>query len=193
MRSSARVRSMLAALVLVLAVPAAARAADLCAKQKPGTISFYDREISRDDPLPAPVTKLDFSKPMFALLCLADAVGPQDEGGEKFRIVLFVKQVNLKDDQYSSYKKAKQAGAVFRPELSKSRKDIIVSLGEGFGDSLGRKLDAGDYEFRVQAATEKGTGKVDVTIDFKNDVAYLQELRKAGYVADGTVQVAKSE
>jgi len=180
------------ALALV-SLPLAARAADLCAGKKPGTITFYDQEISRDAPLPKAADKLVFGKPMFALLCLADAVGPQEDGGTKFRVVLYVKQVNLKEDQYSAYKEAKQEGAVFRPQLSKSRKDIIVSVGEDFGDSLGAKLDAGDYEFRLQAATEKGTGTLDITVDWKNDVAYLQELRKAGYVADGRVRVSKAD
>ncbi len=179
--------------LFVAGAPFAARAADLCAGKKPGTIAFYDKEISRDAPLPKPVEKLAFNKPMFALLCLADAVGPQEDGGQKFRVVLYVKQVNLKDGQYSAYKDGKQEGAVFRPQLSKARKDVIISLGEDFGDSLGAKLDAGDYEFRLQAATEKGTGKLDVTVDLKNDVAYLQELRKAGYVADGKVQVKKAD
>lgn len=179
--------SMLATALLL--APAARAADDLCKGRQPGTITFFDREISRDAPLPKPVETVKFSGPMFALLCLADAVGPQPDGGQKFRVVLYVKQLEL-GEKYSSYKDAKQVG-VFRPQLSKARKDIIVALGEDFGDSLGAKLDAGVYEFRLQAATEKGTGKLDVTVDWKNSVAYLQELRKAGYVADGAVRVEK--
>lgn len=175
---------------LSLGLPAAAKEADLCAGQAPGTVTFYDQEISRDAPLPAPVTALKFSGPMFALLCLADPVGPQAEGGKAFRVVLYVKQVDA-GEKYTEWKAGQQAGSVFRPQLSKKRKDLIVALGEDFGDSLQHRLDAGRYEFRIQAATEKGTGKLDVTVDGKNEVAYLQELRKAGYVADGAVTVEK--
>ena len=175
---------------LSLGFPAAAKETDLCAGKAPGTVTFYDQEISRDAPLPEPVTQLKFSGPMFALLCLADAVGPQAEGGKAFRVVLYVKQTDA-GDRYTAWKDGKQAGSVFRPQLSKKRKDIIVALGEDFGDSLPHLLDAGTYGFRLQAATEKGTGKLDVTVDVKNKVAYLQELRKAGYVADGSVTVVK--
>jgi hypothetical protein len=173
----------------------AARAADvdLCKGKVPGTILFFDKEISRDAPLPAPTPKLQFGKPMYALACLTDPVGPQEGGGEKFRVVLNVKQVNLPAGKYTSYKDAKQEG-VLRPELSKPRKDIIVFLHEDFPfDSLAAKLDPGDYEFRLQAATEKGTGKLDLTVQVTQDTAtgYIQELRKAGYVADGKVLVSK--
>ncbi len=167
------------------AFPAAASADELCKGKTPGTISFYDQEISRDKPLPAPVTSLSIGKPMFALACLTDPVGPQAEGGTKFRAVLYVKAT--KTEGYSSFQSGKQLGVV-RPQLSKPRKDIIFALNEDF-DHLENRLDPGEYEFRLQAATEKGTGKLDVTVDLKNDVAYLQELRKAGYVADGKVKV----
>jgi hypothetical protein len=175
---------------------ATARAADadLCKGKVPGTVTFYDKEISRDTPLPAPATKLQFGKPMYALACLTDPVGPQEGGGEKFRVVLNVKQVNLPAGKYTSYKDSKQEG-VLRPELSKPRKDIIIFLHEDFPfDSLAAKLDPGEYEFRLQAATEKGTGKLDLTIQVTQDTAtgYIQELRKAGYVADGKVLVKKS-
>ena len=192
MRSVVRFGSV-ALLSVVFALPLTARAKSLCSGKKPGTITFYDREISRDKRLPKAVTKLDFSKPMFALLCLTNRAGPQDEGGDKFRVVLYVRQTNLKKGQYSSYKEAKQTGAIFRPQLSASRKAVIVSLGEDFGDELGALLDAGQYEFRLQAASEKGTGKLDVTVDWNNSVAYLQELRKAGYLADGKVTVSKKQ
>lgn len=174
-----------------LIVAQASFAADVCAGKKPGSITFFDQEISRDTPLPEPVTTLNFSKPMFALVCLTDSAGPQPAGGKKFRVVLYVKQVNL-DGKYSSYKQAKQEGGIFRPQLSVARKNVIVAINEDFDLSgLAAKLDPGDYEFRLQAASEKGTGKLDVTIDWSNDVAYIQELRKAGYLADGAVKVVK--
>jgi len=170
---------------LALALPAAAQAEDLCKGRKPGTFTFFAEEISRDKPLPAPVTELSIGKPMFALACLTDPVGPQAEGGTKFRMVLHVKAT--KTEAYSSYAIGKQLGVV-RPQLSKPRKDIIFAINEDF-DKLDQRLDPGEYEFRLQAATEKGTGKLDITVDLKNDVAYIQELRKAGYVADGKVKV----
>jgi hypothetical protein len=182
-----------AVLATLLITAAAVQAADLCAGKTPGTVTFFDREIDRDKPLPAPVTELDFSKEMWALVCLTDPVGPQVDGGKKFRVVLYVKQTKSYDDKYSSYAaNAKQEG-VFRPALSKPRKDIILFLNEDFATNKGLsyKLDPGEYDFRLQAATEKGTGKLDLTIDWKNDVAYIQELRKAGYVADGRIKVLK--
>ena len=182
-----------AVLALFVVMVSAAQAADLCAGKTPGSITFYDREIDRDKPLPAQLTELDFSKEMWALACLTDPVGPQPDGGKKFRVVLYVKQTKSYDGKYSSYSaNAKQEG-VFRPALSKPRRDIILFLNEDFATNKGLnyKLDPGEYEFRLQAATEKGTGKLDVTIDWKNDVAYIQELRKAGYVADGRVKVIR--
>ena len=177
---------------MFLLLTQASFAADICAGKKPGSITFFDQEISRDTPLPNPVTTLNFSKPMFALICMTDSVGPQPDGGKKFRVVLYVKQVNLPEGKYSSYKQAKQEGGVFRPQLSAARKNVIVAINEDFNySSLNAKLDPGEYEFRLQAASEKGTGKLDITIDWSNDVAYLQELRKAGYLADGSVKVVK--
>ena len=182
-----------AVLALFVVAVSAVQAADLCAGKVPGSITFYDSEIDRDKPLPPQLTELDFGKEMWALACLTDPVGPQADGGKKFRVVLYVKQTKSYDGKYSSYSaNAKQEG-VFRPALSKPRKDIILFINEDFSTNKGLsyKLDPGEYEFRLQAATEKGTGKLDVTIDWKNDVAYIQELRKAGYVADGKVKVVR--
>jgi len=166
--------------VVVAVFPAllsvSALAADLCAGKQPGSIAFYDVEVDRDKALPAPVAKLAYSKPMFAVLCLSDAVGPQPPKGTKFRVVLWIN--------------GKQFG-VFRPELSKPRKDIIIDVKEDFGDRMGYMIDAGTHKLRLQGATEKVTDKVDVTLDFKNDVAYFQRLRAAGYVADGEIALVK--
>lgn len=170
---------------LVLALPAAAQAEDLCKGKKPGTFAFFAAEVDRDKPLPPPATEWTIGKPMFAVACLTDPVGPQAEGGTKFRLVVYAKAT--KTEKYSSWSVGKQLGVV-RPQLSKPRKDIIFAINEDF-DHLDQKLDPGEYEFRLQAATEKGTGKLDLTIDLKNDVAYIQELRKAGYVADGKIKV----
>ncbi len=165
------------ALFLLLVAPLMAQAADLCAGKVPGSFTFYNQEISRDAPLPKPVTQLAFGQPMFALACLTDSVGPQPAGGKQFRVVL--------------YANGKQMGGVFRPQLSVARKEIILAIDEDFGDSMKHMLDSGSHEFRLQAASEKPTGKLDVTIDWTNEVAYVQELRKAGYLADGKVRVSK--
>lgn len=164
-------------LFLLLSIPAVVQAADLCAGKTPGTFTFYSQEISRDKPLPQPAAQLQFGQPMFALACLTDSVGPQPDGGKQFRVVLYVN--------------GKQFGAVFRPQLSVARKDVIIAIDEDFGDSMKHMLDAGMHTFRLQAASEKPTGKIDVTLDLKNDVAYVQQLRQAGYLADGKVQVRK--
>lgn len=166
-----------AALAFFIALFAtSALAADLCAGKQPGSISFYDAEIDRDQQPPSAVTQLVYRKPMFAVLCLLDAVGPQPAKGTKFRVVLWVN--------------GKQFG-VFRPELSRPRKDIIIDVKEDFGDRMGYMIDAGTHKLRLQGATEKVTDKVDVTLDFKNDVAYFQRLRAAGYVADGEIALVK--
>ncbi len=177
----------------LLSIPA--MAADHCKGKTPGSVTFFNQEIDRDKPLPAAVKELDFSGPMWALLCLPEAAGPQEDGGKKFRVVLYVKAVESPDGKYNTYSaKAKQEGGVFRPALSKARKDIILFINEDFNyKSLAAKLDPATYEFRLQAASEKATGKVDVTIDWSNDVAYFQELRKAGYLADGKVRVIKQQ
>lgn len=165
------------AIAFFLALSAAsAFGADICAGRQPGSISFYDVEVDRDKSLPPPVTQLIYSKPMFAVLCLLDAVGPQPAKGTKFRVVLWLD--------------GKQFG-VFRPELSRSRKDIILDVKEDFGDRMGYMIDPGTHRLRIQGATEKLTDKVDVTLDFKNDVAYFQRLRAAGYVADGEIALVK--
>lgn len=187
-------KSVLVTIVLCVSAYAAGSAfgADLCKGKTPGSITFFNQEIDRDKPLPQAMTELDFSGQMWALLCLPEAAGPQEAGGKKFRVVLYVKQIDLPSGKYSSYASAKQEGGVFRPSLSKPRKDIILFINEDFSySSLAAKLDPGTYEFRLQAASEKATGKLDVTIDWKNDVAYFQELRKAGYLADGVVRVTK--
>ena len=162
---------------LALSLPIFVQAADLCAGKTPGTFTFYAKEITRDQPLPPAVTQLQFGQPMFALACLTDSVGPQPDGGKQFRVVLYVN--------------GKQFGAVFRPQLSVARKDVIIAIDEDFGDSMKHMLDAGTHTFRLQAASEKPTGKIDVTLDLKNEVAYVQQLRQAGYLADGRVQVRK--
>jgi len=182
-------------LALLLITVSAVQAADLCTGKKAGSITFFDREIDRDKPLPEQVSELDFNKEMWALACLTDPVGPQADGGKKFRVVLYVKQTKSFDGKYSSYSTSAKQEGVFRPALSKPRKDIILYLNEDFSTTKGLsyKLDPGEYDFRLQAATEKGTGKLDLTIDWKNDVAYIQELRKAGYVADGKIKVIKQQ
>jgi hypothetical protein len=75
--------------------------------------------------------------------------------------------------------------------LSQPRKDIIIDVKEDFGDSMNYMIGAGTHKIRLQGATETVTDKVDVTLDFKNDVAYFQRLRAAGYVADGEITLTK--
>lgn len=181
--------------IAVCLVSVSAFAADLCKGKAPGSVTFFNREISRDSALPDAATELDFDGPMWALLCLSEAVGPQPEGGKKFRVVLYVKALSSPEGKYNTYSaKARQEGGIHRPELSKARKDMIVFINEDFSyKSLSAKLDPATYQFRLQAASEKATGKVDVSIDWSNDVAYFQELRKAGYLADGMVKVIKKE
>jgi hypothetical protein len=69
-----------------LSIPA--MAADHCKGKTPGSVTFFNQEVDRDKPLPTAVKELDFSGPMWALLCLPEAVGPQEAGGKKFRVVL---------------------------------------------------------------------------------------------------------
>jgi hypothetical protein len=163
-------------LIVAGLLTAPAMAADLCAGMQPGSIAFYNVEVDRDKPVPTAVKQLVYDQPMFAVLCLSDAVGPQPAKGTKFRVVLWVD--------------GKQFG-VFRPELSRPRKDIIIDVKEDFGDRMGYMIDPGAHKLRLQGATEKVTDKVDVTLDFKNDVAYFQRLRAAGYVADGEIGLQK--
>lgn len=182
-----------AAALLVCAAPAAHAETDVCAKTPAGTFAFYDQEVSRDAPLPKPATSFTFGKPVYSVACLADAVGPQKAGGKSFRVVMYIKQVNLPDGKYSSYKEGKQEG-VYRPEISKSRTNLLVWVHEDFDwTALAHKLDAGDYEITLQAASETGTGKLDLTLDLNpdNPTLYIQELRKAGYLATGKFRMRK--
>ena len=155
---------------------ASALAADLCAGRQPGSISFYNAEVDRNRPLPAAVTQLVFNKPMYAVFCLTDAVGPQPSGGTKFRIVLWID--------------GKQSG-VYRPELSKSRKDIIVDIKDDFGDRTFRMIKAGTHELHFHGAAEKVSETVSATLDYKNEIDYFQRLRVLGYVADGEIRLVK--
>jgi len=109
---------------------------------------------------------------------------------------MYVKQLNIPEGQYSPYSEAKQEGGVLRPEISEARKDIVIWLHEDFDmDAVQAKLDPGEYELRLKAASEEGTGKLDVTFQVAQDnvSAYVQELRKAGYLADGRVKMVKVE
>lgn len=174
----------------------AAAETDVCKGRTPGTVTFFAQEVSRDAPLPPPVTTLEFGKPMYAVACFTDEVKPETSGGPKLRAVLYVKQINLPAGKYSSYKEAKQEGGVFRPELSKPRSNLVIWPHEEYNfDSMQYKLDPGEYEFRLQVASETGTGNYDVTFDLNpdNPVAYIQELRKAGYLATGGVKVIKKK
>ena len=163
------------ALLLSALVASTGFAADLCAGKAPGSVTFFDQEISRDAALPRPVTLFDARRPMFALMCLTDAAGPQASGGEKFRVVMYVD--------------GRQKG-VLRPLMSKPRKDVIVAISEDFDDQI-KELDSGKHELRIQAATETGTGKRETEINLDTGNVHTQELRKAGYVADGRVAVNK--
>jgi hypothetical protein len=152
---------------------------DLCAGKKAGSVTFFAQEISRDKALPAAVSSFDGTAPMFALLCLTRPAGPQETGGEAFRIVLYVDGT--------------QKG-VFRPQLSKPRKDIILAISENFEDEV-KDLASGSHELRFQAATEKGNGKGEVEVNLDTGNVHAQELRDASYVADGkiTIKVAKED
>ena len=176
--------------------PSAAQAQDLCAGRIPGTISFHTGEIERGKPLPPVASAYELGKPMYALACLADATEVQPSGGKKFRVVLSIKQTKSYDGKYSSYQASAKQEGVFRPEITKPRKDLIVYLHEDFDLSkLAYKLEPGEYSFRLQAASEQGTGQLDLTIQATSDTAtlYVQELRKAGYLADGQIMVTKKD
>lgn len=166
--------SKLAAFVVITLFCFSAYAADLCAGKKPGSVTFFDQEITRDSALPAPVSSFDGSKPMFALMCLSAPAGPQETGGEAFRIVLYIDGA--------------QKG-VFRPQLSKARKDIILAISENFYDELA-DLDGG-HTLRFQAATEKKNGKGEVEVNLDTGNVHGQELRDASYVADGQIKINK--
>ncbi len=152
---------------------------DLCAGKKAGSVTFFAQEISRDKALPAAVTAFDGAAPMFALMCLTKPAGPQETGGEAFRIVMYVD--------------GRQKG-VFRPQLSRPRKDIILAISENFEDEV-KELEAGAHELRFQAATEQGNGKGEVEVNLDTGNVHAQELRDASYVADGkiTIKVPKND
>ena len=167
-------RVVIALIASLLAAPASA--AELCTGKQPGSILFYNAEVDRNKIPPAPVTRLAFSKPMYAVLCLAEAVGPQPPDGTKFRVVLWID--------------GKQSG-VYRPELSKSRKDIIVDIKQDFDDRILRTLKAGTHELHFHGATERVSETVSATLDYKNEPDYFQRLKLLGYVADGEIAVGK--
>jgi hypothetical protein len=127
-------------IAVVLMAMATAKAEDLCAGKDAGTITFYDQFISRDSKLPKAVTSFDGTKPVYALMCLGSAVGPQEKGGAKFRVTLNVD--------------GRQRG-VARPQLAKARQEVIVPISENFEGEL-KELDTGRHELRFQA-TESGT------------------------------------
>lgn len=66
-----------------------------------------------------------------------------------------------------------------RGKSAKQREDIIIDVTEDFGDRLSYMIDPGQHKLRLQGAAEKVTDKVDVTPDFRNDVAYFQRLLAA--------------
>ena len=53
---------------------------DLCKGKKAGSITFFNQEVARDQPLPKEVSSLDFGGKMFALMCAFADVGPQENG-----------------------------------------------------------------------------------------------------------------
>ncbi len=166
------IRSLTLALLLAAST---AHATDLCAGKKPGSISFYKQEVSRDGALPAAVDKFAGTDTMFAVLCLSSTVGPQASGGKKFRVVLYV------DGRQS---------AVLRPQLSKPRKDIIVAITEDFADQI-KEMASGTHELRLQGASEKENGKTDVEVNLDSGTVTKQKLRDASYLADGKISVTK--
>jgi hypothetical protein len=154
---------------------APALAADICAGKKPGSVTFYAAEIFRDKDLPQPVESFKASDSMFMLMCLGQAVGPQASGGTTFRIDVYVdgKQTSLT-----------------RPGLSKPRMEIIIDLKDSFRDTVS-SLPSGTHELRFQAVTETQTGRKDIEINLDTGSVTKQNLRKAGYVADGKINVTK--
>ena len=150
-------------------------AADICAGKTPGSITFFNSEISRDSALPKPVDSFKASDSMFMLICLDQAVGPQSSGGHTFRVDLYVD---------------KRQTALTRPQLSKPRKEIITELKDSFRDAIS-DLPSGTHELRFQAVSETETGKKDVEINLDTGSVTKQNLRKAGYLADGRINVTK--
>jgi len=165
-----------AAFSFVCAAAGFAHAGDLCDGKKPGTVSFYTQEISRDAPLPKAVDTFEASQStLFALLCLSKAAGPQESGGKKFRIVLYVD--------------GRQQG-LLRPQLSKPRKDVILAISEDFDSQL-KELGDGSHELRFQAASEQENGKTDIDVNLDSGKVTKQKLRDASYLADGKITITK--
>lgn len=152
-----------------------AHAADICAGKAPGSITFFNAEISRDSALPKPVDSFKASDSMFMLICLDKPVGPQSSGGKTFRIDLYVD---------------KRQTALTRPQLSKPRKEIITELKDSFRDAMA-DLPSGTHELRFQAVTEAENGKREVEVNLDTGSVTKQNLRSAGYVADGKINVTK--
>jgi hypothetical protein len=165
----------LSSIAILQMVTTSAFAVDICAGKTPGSITFFNSEISRDSALPKPVDSFKASDSMFMLICLDQAVGPQASGGTTFRIDLYVDR--------------KQT-ALTRPQLSKPRKEIITELNDSFKGAIA-DLPPGTHEIRFQAVTESQTGKKDVEINLDTGSVTKQDLRKAGYVADGKINVTK--
>jgi hypothetical protein len=168
----------LVALLSIAVLPlcaTSALAADICAGKAPGSITFYNAEISRDSALPKPVDSFKASDSMFMLICLDQAVGPQASGGKTFRVDLYVDR---------------RQTALTRPQLSKPRKEIITELKDSFRDAIA-DLPSGTHELRFQAVTETANGKKDVEINLDTGSVTKQNLRSAGYVADGKINVTK--
>jgi hypothetical protein len=168
----------LVALLSIAIVPMCATSAlaeDICAGKQPGSVTFYNTEISRDKALPKPVESFKASDSMFMLTCLEQAVGPQASGGTTFRIDLYVD---------------KKQTALTRPQLSKPRKEIITELKDSFRDAIS-SLPSGTHELRFQAVTETQNGKREVEVNLDTGSVTKQNLRSAGYVADGRINVTK--
>jgi hypothetical protein len=162
-------------IAILLIHTAPALAADICAGKKPGSVTFYATEISRDKALPQAVESFKASDSMFMLTCLGQAVGPQASGGNTFRIDLYV------DGSQT---------ALARPQLSKPRMEIIAELKDSFRDAIS-SLPSGTHELRFQAVTETQTGKKEIEVNLDTGAVTKQNLRKAGYFADGKINVTK--
>jgi hypothetical protein len=63
-------------------------------------------------------------------------------------------------------------------------------LKDSFRDSVA-SLPEGTHELRFQAVTETETGKKDIEVNLDTGAVTKQNLRKAGYVADGKINVTK--
>lgn len=167
--------AVLLSIAILLLSTSAALAVDICAGKKAGSVTFYDAEISRDTKLPPAVENFKASDSMFLLMCLGQAVGPQASGGKKFRIDLYV------DGSQT---------ALVRPQLSKPRKEIIIDIKDPFRDEIA-SLSQGTHELRFQAVTETETGKREIEVNLDTGSVTKQNLRKAGYVADGKIKITK--